>query len=135
MILIGVQERWEKGFSWNCVPLIAKLRNFSSLFTLCCTSLFAHRFRIQFNSNHCWQLAKKGFVIDVQYSIMVQPHKSQKWIYKIKLLQIDKVIVSNCCFILSQVHVFDLIVRVNIFDKMYSFICSNLCFLRYVHLI
>jgi hypothetical protein len=50
------------------------------------------------------------------------PHNSQKWIYKIKLLQIVKVIVSNCCFILSQIRLFDLIVRVNIFDKLFSLI-------------
>ena len=57
------------------------------------------------------------------------PHKSQKWIYKIKLLQIVKVIVSNCWFMLSQIRLFDLVVIVNIFDTIFSlFVAINVIF-------
>ena len=52
----------------------------------------------------------------------VVPHNSQKWIYKIKLLQIVKVIASNCCFILSQIRLFDLIVKLNMLVYFLSFI-------------
>ncbi len=52
----------------------------------------------------------------------VVPHNSQKCNYKIKLLQIVKVIDSNCCFILSQICLFDLIVKLNMFVYLLSFI-------------
>ncbi len=38
------------------------------------------------------------------------PHKSQKWIYKIKTLLIEQFIVSNLTFNVSQIHLVDLIV-------------------------
>ena len=53
---------------------------------------------------------------------LVGPHNSQKWIYKIKLLQIVKVIGSNCCFILSQIRLFDQIVRLSMLVYLLNFI-------------
>ena len=38
------------------------------------------------------------------------PHKSQKWIYKIKTLLIDKFSVSNVAFNVTQIHLVDLAV-------------------------
>ena len=38
------------------------------------------------------------------------PHKSQKWIYKIKTLLIDKFSVSNLAFNVTQIHLVDLAV-------------------------
>jgi predicted HAD superfamily phosphohydrolase YqeG len=45
------------------------------------------------------------------------PHKNQKWIYKIKMLQIDQFIVSNLKFIVSQIHLFYLIIKFNFLTK------------------
>ena len=57
-----------------------------------------------------------------QQNHQAQPHNSQKWIYKIKLLQIIKVITSNCCLILFQLRLFDLIVKLNMLAYFLSFI-------------
>ena len=53
LIRISVEERWEKGFSWDWVPLIAKLRDFSSLFTLYSVACLPidSEFKISLNSN------------------------------------------------------------------------------------
>ena len=40
----------------------------------------------------------------------VEPHKSQKWIYKIKTLLIDKFSVSILAFNVTQIHLVDLAV-------------------------
>ena len=40
-----------------------------------------------------------------------QPHKSQKWIYKIKMLQTDQFIVSNFMFNICQIRLFDLVIK------------------------
>jgi hypothetical protein len=45
------------------------------------------------------------------------PHKNQKWIYKIKMLQIDQFIISNFKFIVSQIRLFYLIIKFNFFTK------------------
>ena len=50
------------------------------------------------------------------------PHKSQKMIYKIKLLQIIKVIISNCRFMLSQLRLVDLAVILKVSDKYFIFL-------------
>ena len=42
------------------------------------------------------------------------PHKSQKWIYKIKTLLIEQFIVSNLTFNVSQIHQIDLGVTLNV---------------------
>ena len=42
------------------------------------------------------------------------PHKSQKWIYKIKLLLIEQFIVSNLTFNVSQICLVDLGVTLNV---------------------
>jgi len=61
------------------------------------------------------------------------PHKSQTLIYKIKLLQIVTVILSNCRFMLSQLNLFDLAVIFNVSDKTISFSCKNKCYIL-IHL-
>ncbi len=61
------------------------------------------------------------------------PHKSQKLISKIKLLQIVKVIVPNCQFMLSQLRLFDLAVIYNIADINFSISCKNKCYIL-IHL-
>ncbi len=45
------------------------------------------------------------------------PHKNQKWIYKIKMLQIDQFIVSNFKFIVSQKGLFYLIIKFKFLTK------------------
>jgi hypothetical protein len=45
--------------------------------------------------------------------ITQDPHKNQKWIYKIKMLQIDQLIVYNFKFIVSQIRLFYLIIKFN----------------------
>ena len=64
--------------------------------------------------------AQPGLKDDALQLFYLEPHKSQKLIYKIKLLQIVKVIVSNCRFMLSQLRLFDLVVIFNISDKNFS---------------
>ena len=54
-----------------------------------------------------------------------QPHKSQKWIYKIKLLQFVQVILSTVQFNRTQKHLFDLVIqfrilRVELISTMYN---------------
>ena len=50
-------------------------------------------------------------------AIAGKPHKNQKWIYKIKMLQIDQFIVSNFKFIVSQIRLFYLIIKFNFLTK------------------
>ena len=54
-------------------------------------------------------------------------------ISKNKLLQIVKVIVSNCQFMLSQLRLFDLAVIFNIADINFSISCKNKCYIL-IHL-
>ncbi len=42
------------------------------------------------------------------------PHKSQKWIYKIKTLLIEQFVVSNLTFNVSQIRLMDLGVMLNV---------------------
>ena len=61
------------------------------------------------------------------YEFFKRPHKSQKWIYKIKLLQIVQIINSNCCVILSEIRLFYLAVTFNVVNNIYCFKLSNKC--------
>ncbi len=45
------------------------------------------------------------------------PHKNQKWIYKIKMLQMNQFIVSNFKFIVSQIRLFHLIIKFKFLTK------------------
>ena len=67
------------------------------------------------------------------YFVRYVPHKSQKLIYNIKLLQLVKVIVSNCRFKLSQLCLFDLAVIFIISDKIFNISCKNKCYIL-IHL-
>ena len=49
-----------------------------------------------------------------------RPHKSQKWIYKIKTLLIEQFIVSNLMFNVSQIHLIDLGVTLNVIYNKFS---------------
>ena len=49
------------------------------------------------------------------------PHKSQKLIYKNKLLQIVQVIASNCFVIISEFCLFYLAVTFNVVNNIYCF--------------
>ncbi len=50
----------------------------------------------------------------VVFACVHHPHKSQKWIYKIKTLLIEQFIVSNLTFNVSQIRLVDLGVTLNV---------------------
>ena len=56
-----------------------------------------------------------------QCVIATEPHKSQKLIFKNKLLQIVQVIASKCYFILSKIRLFYLAVTFNVVNNIYCF--------------
>ena len=62
-----------------------------------------------------------------------RPHKSQNLIYKIYLLQIVKVILSNCLFMGSQLRLFYLAIVFNVSDKNCISSCKNKCYVL-IHL-
>ena len=49
-------------------------------------------------------------MVSTEAGFFAQPHKCQKWIYKIKTLLIDQFNVSNVAFNVTQIHLVDLAV-------------------------
>ena len=95
---VAIVEHRRVRFRW--VPLRRLLSSTAAL------SAIAKYHRV---CSHCWVLPCPLMSSNTAAAVAA-PHKSQKWIYEIKLLKIVKVIISNCCFMLSQVHLFDLVV-------------------------
>ena len=56
-------------------------------------------------------------IAPVKSIIAASPHKSQKWIYKIKTLLIAKFCVSNLVFNVTQIHLVDLAVTLKCLEE------------------